>query len=185
MVWWHSFNEETEGQGTINHILAHNLIWRYVGISRTLRHPKVKAVPFWIYKYLRGKLSFTCLCLPSAAKGCRWSVAQPCVVKAQVNPHYHSAPSQPRVTANTVMQVKSEVWVHFPESSFALKKCNDKPHLRLEGSTWPFFFFWEWDGDSWLHSQKELTAKRGPSSHPLHWKLRAVCIFRAFCLNSS
>lgn len=103
-------------------------------------------------------------------------------VKAQVNPQYHSAPSQPRVTANAVMQVKSELWVDFPESSFALKKCNDKPHLPLEGSTWPFFCFWESDGDSEMHSQKELIAERGPSSHPFHWKLRAVCISRAFCL---
>lgn len=77
-----------------------------------------------------------------------------------MNAEYHSAPSQPRFTAHSAMQVKSERWVEFPGSSFPLKECNAKPHL--DWNTGPFFCFWEsGDGDSQLHAQKELPAERG------------------------
>lgn len=44
-----------------------------------------------------------------------------------MNPQYHNAPILPRVTANAVMQVKSEVWIDFPESGFALKSVMVNP----------------------------------------------------------
>lgn len=81
---------------------------------------------------------------------------------------YHNASSQPQFTGNSV---KSESCVEFSEFSFALKECNAKPHLPLEGSTWPFFCFWELgDGDSQLHGQKELVPERGSAVPvPIHF----------------
>lgn len=76
--------------------------------------------------------------------------------------------SQPQFTAKSVMQVKSESWVQFPGSSFALKEYNAKPHLSSDGSTWPFFCFWvAGDGDSQCMVRRSLLLKVVPV--PIHF----------------